>query len=568
MRTINTPQDNLQARLFDDEELAWWATHLSPNALSRLETGWQGIFRRSILKLLPAEQLARHFSEEIGRPSKELYSMAGLMLIAEFKNYTGEQAAEAYTFDAAVQFALNLPRDRQYLSPRSVDNYRKLFREEELAQEVFVQVSVALVEELELDIKRQRLDSTHVHSHMAQLGRQQLLAVGVRRFLHQLRQKQPALYQGLEDCLRDRYAPAETRLFGMGTAKAEEKKMAIRQIGQDMRSLIESFAQEQEVTAMKSYQDMKRLFVEHFEQPEDKEPKTKKANVEGSKDEGSKDEGSKDEGSKDEANPPEPSDQEPKLRPRSKDAHGGSTRTLQNPSDSGAGYSGHKGPGYQAQIAQTLPPCDETGKPEGPGLITALVAQSASVRDNEALPEVLEQQQQSGLMPEEMTADTIYGSDVNVQLCAKNGVELISPVGGAPPSKDEPKHNCTLRERERKQRLAQRRTAQESAEWKQRYAKRCGIEGLNRALDVVTNFKQLRVRGDAAVTVALNLKGAGWNILAAARIKACRARRKVLRAAEEQLSCTLRLVTAFLSTRRRDSGSRSLPFDSTSLSKF
>jgi hypothetical protein len=510
--------------------------------------------------------------------------MAGLMLIAEFKNYTGEQAAEAYTFDAAVQFALNLPRDRQYLSPRSVDNYRKIFREDELAQEVFVQVSVALVEELELDIKRQRLDSTHVHSHMAQLGRQQLLAVGVRRFLHQLRQKQPALYEGLEDCLRDRYAPAETRLFGMGTANAEEKKVAIGQIGQDMRSLIGSFTEELEVTAMESYQGMKRLFVEHFEQPEDEEPKTKNAKAKPSKakpskakpskakpskgepckEEPSKGEPCKEEASKGEAcavesSRSEPSEQEPKLRPRSKDAHGGSTRTLQNPSDSGAGYNGHKGPGYQAQLAQTLPPCDETGKPEGPGLITAVIAQSASVRDNEALPEVLEQQQQSGLMPEELTADTIYGSDVNVQLCASNGVELISPVGGAPPNKEHPRHDCTLQERERKERLAQRRTAQESAEWKQRYAKRCGIEGLNRALDVVTGFKQLRVRGHDAVTMALNLKAAGWNILAAARIKACRARRKALRAAQDQLSRTLRLVTAYLTTRRRNGGLQITP---------
>jgi hypothetical protein len=550
MKTIKTPQDNLQARLFDDEALAWWATQLSPNALNRLETGWQGIFRRSILQLMPAEHLAQHFSEEIGRPTKELYSMAGLMLIAEFKNYTGEQAAEAYTFDAAVQFALNLPRDRQYLSPRSVDNYRKLFREDELAQEVFMDVSVALVEELELDVKRQRLDSTHVHSHMAQLGRQQLLAVGVRRFLEQLRQKQPALYEGLEDCLRDRYAPAETRLFGMGTAKAEEKKTAIGQIGQDMRSLIESFAEEQEVSAMKSYQDMKRLFIEHFEQPEDKEPKRRKAKAKSAQGDPSKDQASKVEASAVEASPSEPRAQEPKLRPRSTDAQGGSTRTLQNPSDSGAGYSGHKGPGYQAQLAQTLPPRDENGKAEGPGLITVVIAQSASVRDSEALPEVLEQQQRSGLMPEEMTADTIYGSDVNVQLCAENGVELISPVGGAAPGKEQPKHNCTRQERERKARLAQRRTDQESEEWQERYAKRCGIEGLNRALDVVTGFKQLRVRGHAAVTMALNLKAAGWNILAAARIKARRARRKALRAAQEQLLRTLRLVTAFLTMRR------------------
>ena len=33
-----------------------------------------------------------------GRPSRELYSMAGLLLLLEFRNWTQEQAVEAYRF--------------------------------------------------------------------------------------------------------------------------------------------------------------------------------------------------------------------------------------------------------------------------------------------------------------------------------------------------------------------------------------------------------------------------------------------------------------------------------------
>ncbi len=493
MRTVKEPSDDLQARLFEDDQVAWWATQLSPNALRRLESGWQGMFRRSVLKLLPAEQLAEHFSADQGRPSKELYSMAGLMLIAEFKNLTGEETAEAYTFDASIQYALNLPRDRQYLSPRSVDNYRKLFREDDLAQEVFVKVSAALVEELELDIKRQRLDSTHVHSYMAQLGRQQLLAVGVKRFLIQLEKHHGESYGQLDEELRQRYSPAESRLFGQGTRKAQSKAEVIARIGRDMSTLVERFEEQKPIGEMRSYQDLKRLFEEHFEE--------------------------------DEGKPKSGGDEGPKARRSSKDAQGGSTRTLQNPSDPDAGYDGKKGSGYQAQITQALPPVDEDGQQEGPGLITGLVAQSAAVRDNEALPEVLEQQEQSGLGAEEMTADTLYGSDANVQHCAARGVNLISPVGGVPPSKEEPKHKCSRKERECKERLAKRREQQEGAEWKKRYAKRSGIEGINRALDMVTGFKQLRVRGLKAVNMALSLKATGWNILSAARIKVHRERK-------------------------------------------
>jgi hypothetical protein len=36
---------------------------------------------------MPADALAAHFHDVIGRPTKELYSVAGLLLIKEFMNW-------------------------------------------------------------------------------------------------------------------------------------------------------------------------------------------------------------------------------------------------------------------------------------------------------------------------------------------------------------------------------------------------------------------------------------------------------------------------------------------------
>ncbi len=46
---------------------------------------------------------------------------------------------------------------------------------------------------------------------------------------------------------------------------------------------------------------------------------------------------------------------------------------MQNPSDPGASYDGHKGPGYQAQIAETCNPQNEAQ------LITCAIPQTAAV---------------------------------------------------------------------------------------------------------------------------------------------------------------------------------------------
>lgn len=505
MKHLKEPQEKIQGEMFHDESVGWWASRLSPNALSALQNGWHGVFRRSLLRLMPAERLGEHFHSRLGRPTKELYSMAGLMLIAEFRNLTGEQAAEAYTFDASIQYALNLPRDGQYLSPRSVDNYRRKFREDELAQEVFMEVSARLVKELRLDISRQRLDSTHVLSQMARLGRRQLLAVGVKRFLARLARHHRELYEALPEKLRERYRPAESRLFGWGTAKARQGEEVIAEIGRDMAALIVRFGGEAKVASMESYLSLARLFAEHFE-------------------------------------PPQNAGEPPVKRPKSRTGEGRSAETLQNPSDPDAGYNGKKGPGYQAQIAQSLPPRDAEDRIEGPGLIVGLVAQSASVRDNEALEEVIEQQKETGLVPKEMTADTLYGSDENVRRCAEAGIELISPVPGRKPEKERPRHFCSKAERVRKDRIEARRREQETPAWKERYAARSGIEGLNRALDMVSGFKRLRVRGIKAVGMALNLKAAGWNIAAAAKTLKTRSRKAAKRQREARRGASFAML--------------------------
>jgi hypothetical protein len=49
---------------------------LSPVALRRLQSSWQFLFRRAILELMPADALAAHFHVVMGRPTKELYSVA------------------------------------------------------------------------------------------------------------------------------------------------------------------------------------------------------------------------------------------------------------------------------------------------------------------------------------------------------------------------------------------------------------------------------------------------------------------------------------------------------------
>ena len=173
-----------QTRLFDPYEPVLTATNRQ-----WLEENWPGVFRHVILELMPVDALREHFHPEWGRPTRELYSMAGLLLLLEFRNWTQEQAVEAYCFHTEVQYALNLEPQGHDLSVRTLERYQGYFAQDGLAPRVMHDVTTRLVEVLGTKIDQQRLDSTHVFSDMAQLGRTRLLGVALQRFLTQLKRR-------------------------------------------------------------------------------------------------------------------------------------------------------------------------------------------------------------------------------------------------------------------------------------------------------------------------------------------------------------------------------------------
>ena len=103
---------------------------------------------------------------------------------------------------------------------------------------------------------------------------------------------------------------------------------------------------------------------------------------------------------------------------------------VQNPSDPDASYDAHKGQGYQVQIAETCSPENEVQ------LITGALPQTAAEPDGAAVVPMLDQLEESELLPEEMLADTLYCGDENVQAAEDRGVELVGPIPGREPESD------------------------------------------------------------------------------------------------------------------------------------
>ena len=482
MKTIVDPRDKV---LFDLDAGAF-----SPLARKRLTASWPGVFRWVVLEQLPVDELALHFSQNFGRPTRELYSMAGLILIMEFLGWTAEQAADAYMFHREVQFALNLGPDRQSLCARGVERFKKIYRTDALAQQVMDRVTDALIAALELKLDRQRVDSTQVLSNMATFTRTRLMGVSIRRFLAELRKQQRQAYDALDAALRTRYEATENALFADVSRETAARRQLREEVAVELYALLTRFETHAQISAMKSFVALRIVFHQQCEVK----------------------------------------DRQVVVRQKT----GG--RVLQNPSDPDATYDGHKGPGHKVQLVETCHPDNAVQ------LITVALPQTACETDSQALPVVLQQLATRQAIPTELVGDTHYGSDQNQQDCQGLGVELISPVyGPAPAATTKPPAAADTSEAAAKhRRLAVRREIQVTVGWRQRYRIRAGIESTNSGLKRRLGLGRLRVRGKSSVQHTILLKIVGWNILRAAC--SLKLRENIVRAARQVQSNTAEMA--------------------------
>jgi hypothetical protein len=59
-------------------------------------------------KLMPVEDIGKGFSPDFGRPTKEHYSICGLILLKDYFGWTNEKTIDKYLYDLQIKYALKL----------------------------------------------------------------------------------------------------------------------------------------------------------------------------------------------------------------------------------------------------------------------------------------------------------------------------------------------------------------------------------------------------------------------------------------------------------------------------
>jgi hypothetical protein len=516
--------------------------YVGPKRRRRMEESWAGFFQREILCKLPTDKFAKAFTSDFGRPTKELHTILGVLLLQQMHDLTDEETVDQAAFNLQWHYALNIPEESdeaKYICLKTLWSMRKAVTDMGLDMEMFTNLTDTLATLFKVDMSKQRLDSVHIMSNMRHLGRIGIFTRSIHKFLVNLKRQRSECFTEFEKEqteLVNRYL-TENALGCFSMVKPAESEKTLSMVSQDLYLLVERFHSHQEVASLHSYQLLCRVLNEQCTISDEESlgaiaiPKAGKEV---------------------------------------------SSASLQNPSDPDATYDSHKGQGYQFQVMETY--CDsedQAVKEKTLNLITHVQLEKASEHDAHAVIPALEDTAARGCVPQQLLADSLYGSDDNTQKAKALGTELISPVmkgsvtkdklylhdfqfapngqiaacpvGQAPlkiikqkkqrysiafsseqcrccpnasicPVKPGSKHHY-LRCSEKAMRLAPRRIMEHTPEFRDKYRWRAGVEATFSGMDRTTGIKHLRIRGFTAVRFCICMKALATNLLRATRVR-------------------------------------------------
>jgi len=384
----------------DPQGSLWQSEFLvTPKKARLLQRSWAEVFRTQALPLIDEERFAPMYCPDNGRPNRAVQTVLGVLLLKEMFNLTDEEALEHLEFNLLWHHALRLDLEEAHLPQKTLHNFRARLMAHDGGRVAFQETTDRIIAALGLRTGKQRLDSTHILSNIALLTRLGLFCETIRLFLGAVKRDHPRLGEGIVQGLAQRYLKEEGEATSYEDARSGEGRRRLAVCARDLYRLVDRFRGTR-AGEMEEYRLLERLLREqcHVGRHRDGRPGDDDDDAE-----------------------------EGKVPIALKDPKEVRSDSLQSPHDPDATYSGHKGKGYEVQVAET---CHEENLFQ---VITHVEVTASSGSDAQVTVPVIERLAERRAQPKELWSDTSYGSGRNAFEAERLGTELVSPVGGPTP---------------------------------------------------------------------------------------------------------------------------------------
>jgi hypothetical protein len=238
---------------------------LPERSLKYLKTSWADTFRREVFLRIPEDRFQVLYDPDPSRPNVPVNVLVGLDIIKEGRGWSDEELYEHFLFDLQVRYALGCDNFGEGdFDLRTLYYFRRRVSEhalktgENLFKVVFNQVTDEQIKKLGIKTDLQRMDSTQLLSHIADLSRLELLLAAIQRLHRILSDEDQVTYA-------DIFAPYIKQSAGQYTYRIKGKEAVwerIQLIGVVLHALLDKLAKQYREHPV--YQMAQRFFDENF----------------------------------------------------------------------------------------------------------------------------------------------------------------------------------------------------------------------------------------------------------------------------------------------------------------
>lgn len=348
-----------------------------------IDKSWAPGFRNLVFKRIDERRYAELYSDIDSRPNFPVNIWVGLEVIKGMFDYTDAELLEQFHFNLLTVYALGLENLGEVtLSERTLYYNRKRLLDYEartgrnLLEEEFQALTEDNLAELGINTKTQRMDSSFVGSFIKQMSRLELTVKVLQNFYRDLDEDEQSRWNPLVK----EYVETEARHIAYYLKSAEVGDY-IQKVGVLLFELHQTYADNERINALKSYEHIGRVLLEQF------------IIVEGAK------------GSRVEVKP-------------SREI---SARSLQNPADDTANCRTKNGHVYKGDIFNVAETCAPENKVQQ---LTDICVEPNVVSDDDLLAERLKGiKERTGV--EEMITDANYTGEHSEKVCQEETVAIV-----------------------------------------------------------------------------------------------------------------------------------------------
>jgi hypothetical protein len=348
-----------------------------------MDKSWAPGFRGLIFKKIDERRYAELYSDVDSRPNFPVNVWVGLEVIKGMFDYTDAELLEQFHFNLLTAYALGLENLGEVtLSERTLYYNRKRLLEYEaqtgrnLLEEEFQAMTENSLEELGINAKTQRMDSSFVGSFIKQMSRLELIVKVLQNFYRDLDGKEQARWNPLVK----EYVETEARHIAYYLKSAEVGDY-LQKVGALLLELHQTYVDNEQISVLRSYEHIGRILLEQFNL------------VEGGK------------------------ETQVEVRP-SREI---SAQSLQNPADDTATCRTKDGRTYKGGMFNVAETCAPENKVQ---LLTDVCIEQNVVADDDFLAERLRGiKERTGV--EEIVTDANYTGEYSEKVCHEETVAII-----------------------------------------------------------------------------------------------------------------------------------------------